>query len=194
MKKKNSFLTYYAGIILALLIIVMFIIPDSFFLKLNDIFNKQEITLKESTTTINFKDLSIQKESLLTGDYEYEYLMLDSMGETPITYECLGKIENGKESGTCTSPKTFNYTNENKNILFSQINTDYIDLNYIFNLIKDIKPKELTYTKARELTYNVKILDLNTEITLYTDLDNINQINISNAYMTYVFKYNHNKV
>ncbi len=190
MKKKNSFLTYYAGIILALLIAVMFVIPDSFFLKLNDIFNKQEITIKE-TSSIEFKDLELQKETLLTSDYEYEYLMLDSMGTTPVTYECLGDIEDGKESGTCTSPKTFNYTDENKKELFSEINTDYIDLNYIFNLIKDIKPKELTYTKARELTYNVKILDLNTEITLYTDLDNINQINISNAYMTYVFKYNY---
>jgi hypothetical protein len=43
------------------------------------------------------------------------------------------------------------------------------------------------------MIYNTKILDLETEITLYTDLNNINQINISNAYMTYVFKYNHSK-
>ena len=57
-------------------------------------------------------------------------------------------------------------------------------------MTKDIEPKEFTYNKTRELTYNTKILDLETEIVFYTDLDNITQINISNAYMTYVFKYN----
>lgn len=187
--KEHKVLKWYAIIVFILLITIMFIIPDSFFLKLNTKLNKPNITEQE-TTDPTFLSIKEQQNNLLNNDYKYEYLMMDSMGTKTVTYECSGKKTEDEESGTCTSPENLTYTEKNKKEILSNINTDYIELEKIFALTKDIEPIELTYNKTRELIYNTKILDLETEIVFYTDLDNITQINISNAYMTYILKYN----
>lgn len=190
--KDNKFLKWYACIIIVILILIMFVLPDNFYLDLQTKFNIQEIKNTE-TKKIEFVDLEKQKENLLNKDYEYEYLMLDSIGINSITAECTGKIVDGNETGKCISPKEISYTSETKKDAILQLNIKYIDLEYIFNSIKDIEPIEVSYTKTRELIYKTKILDLDTDITIYTDIENITQISISNAYMTYVFKYNNMK-
>lgn len=186
--KNNKFLKIYALIILIILLII-FIIPDSVYLKLDTKLNQPKITKKE-TPEKTFASIEKQQKKLINSNYEYKYLMMDSMGTKTLTYECTGTVKDSKENGSCISPKKVSYTEQDKKEAFSDINTDYINLEKIFNMTKDIEPKEFTYNKTRELTYNTKILDLETEIVFYTDLDNITQINISNAYMTYVFKYN----
>lgn len=185
--KNNKFLEIYAIIILVLLVII-FMIPDNFYLNLHTKLNKQDIKEIEETEYI-FTDIDIQKENLLTKDNDYEYLMLDSIGEETKTAECTGSIVNGEETGTCKSSENISYTKETKKETILNMNVKYVDLEYIFNSIKDIEPTIISYTKSRELLYKTQILDLDTDITIYTDLDNITQINISNAYMTYVFKY-----
>mgnify|MGYP003317624954 FL=1 len=45
-------------------------------------------------------------------------------------------------------------------------------------------------TKSRIYTYKTSIEKLETDIIVTTDLDAITQIEISNAYMTYILKYN----
>ena len=190
--KNNKFLKYYAIAIAIALIAIMFIIPDSFYLDLESKKNRQTIKITE-TETKDFLDIQKQKENLLTKDHEYEYLMSEVIGTTMNKASCTGKIVDGVETGTCTTPQNVSYTKENKKDTILSLNVKYLDLEYIFKLIKDIEPTEISYNKTRELLYKTKILDLETEITIYTDLNNITQINISNAYMTYLFKYNNIK-
>ena len=190
--KNNKFLKIYAIIIIIILILIMFLIPDSFFLELQTKLHKEEI--KEiKNDTLDFEKIETQKERILNNDLEYEYLMLDSIGTSSKTIECSGKIKESKETGICSSKEKISYTKETKKDAFLEMDIKYIDEKYIFDTIKDIEPNETTYNNSRELIYKTKILDLDTDITIYTDLDNITQISISNAYMTYVFKYSNIK-
>lgn len=185
--KENKFLKIYAIIILVLLVII-FMIPDNLYLNLYTKLNKQDIKGVEEIEYI-FTDIDIQEENLLTKDHDYEYLMLDSIGDETKTAECTGSVVNGEDTGTCKSNNSISYTKETKKETILNMNVKYIDIEYIFKTIKDIEPTIISYTKSRELSYKTQILDLDTDIIIYTDLDNITQINISNAYMTYVFKY-----
>ena len=190
--KNNKFLKIYAIIITIVLILIMFLIPDSFFLELQTKLHKQE-TKELKNDALDFEKLETQKERILNNDLEYEYLMLDSIGTSSKTVECSGKITESKETGICNSKEKISYTKETKKDAFLEMDIKYIDEKYIFDTIKDIEPTETTYNNSRELIYKTKILDLDTDITIYTDLDNITQISISNAYMTYVFKYSNIK-
>ena len=183
----KKFLKIY-GLIIIILLLVIFIIPDEFYLKLETKLHKQEITVKENES-YTFIEIKKQQEKLLTDNYQYEYLMLDSIGEKTITVSCKGEQKDNTDNGSCTQSEEKTYTKETKKDTILSMNVKYLDLEYIFNAIKDIEPTEITYTKTRELLYKTKILELDTDITIYTDLENITQINISNAYMTYVFKY-----
>lgn len=188
--KNNKFLKIYA-IVIMILLIVIFMIPDDFYLNLHTKLNKQDPKeIKElEEIEYTFTDIDIQKEKLLTKDHNYEYLMLDSIGTETKTVECTGSVANNEDSGTCKSTQEVSYTKETKKETILNMNIKYVDLEYIFKSIKDIEPTVISYTKSRELLYKTKILELDTDIIIYTDLDNITQINISNAYMTYVFKY-----
>lgn len=185
--KNNKFLKIYAIVIMVLLIVI-FMIPDDVYLNLHTKLNKQDIKEVEETE-YTFTDIDVQKENLLTKDHDYEYLMLDSIGTETTTAECTGSVANGEDTGTCKSNQEISYTKETKKETILNMNVKYVDLEYIFKSIKDIEPTEISYTKSRELLYKTQILELDTDITIYTDLDNITQISISNAYMTYVFKY-----
>jgi len=85
--------------------------------------------------------------------------------------------------------ENFSYNEKTKKEDFKYINQDYLSVNYIFHLLEGLEEKEVKYTTLREYHYQVRIEELDTEIVVYTNLDNINKIEISNAYMTYVFKY-----
>lgn len=185
MTKQNKILIIYGIVILIALIVIVFILPDSFFLKKYDDINIPSA----DTSQKEFVDYEKQKENLLQNKYDYEYLLLDSMGSKTYTFDCSGTISETIESGTCKSPERFSYTESNKKEAFSKINIDYINPSYIFSLIKDIEPRETKYTTLREYKYSAKIEDLQTDIIIYTNLNEITKIEISNAYMTYIIKY-----
>lgn len=187
MEKRNKILIVYAIIVFIALIMIMFIIPDSFFLGK---YNNTIITPEKNSDPKNFIDYEIQKNNLMENKYEYDYLLLDSMGAGSYQYNCSGKKDETIESGTCTSPDKFSYTEANKKEAFSKINTDYIDATYLFDLIKDITPEETKYTTLREYKYVTTIEDLETDIIVHTDLNDIIKIEISNMYMQYIIKYN----
>ncbi len=192
MFKKNKLLVIYAIIIFVLLIAIMFIIPDSFFKGMYDTIDIPSPT--SSNEKREFIDFEIQKDNLLKNKFEYEYLLLDSMGTETYTFKCSGKINDKIESGTCTSPEAFSYTESTKKDAFSKINIDFLNPSYIFNLIKEVEPIETKYPTIRDYNYKTNIKfnedDLETEIIIHTDLNEITKIEISNAYMTYIIKYN----
>lgn len=186
MKKKN-YLAIYFIIIAVILVIIMFILPDDFFLKKYDNLDIPSISNNE-TIKKEFLDYEEQKDNLVNNNYNFEYNILDSMSDKTYEYKCQGTKEGTKYSGACTGAESITFTEETINSSF-KINPTYLDLNNIFNLINNVEPELTSETESREYLYNVKIEDLDTEIIIYTDLYDINKIEISNGYMVYVLKY-----
>lgn len=176
-------------IVLIGLLFILFIIPDSFFLELHNRQNTPKLNIEEPSSTNQFTSYEEQIKKLKEKKYSYEYLLLDSMSSKTYRYDCNGTIDDDKESGKCTSPENITYNETNKADVYSNINTDFLDIDYIFEYISDIEPELTEYQTTREYNYLTKILDLETEITISTDRNNITQIVISNAYMTYLLNY-----
>lgn len=183
MKKRKKFTIIYLIIILVILILIMFVIPDSVFMR-----KYKNIELpKTDTVKKEFVDYETQKDNLKKNKYDYEYLLLDSTGSKK--YKCTGKIDETIESGTCESPTRFSYTESTKAESFSNIKINYLDPIYIFNLLEGTEAQITEYPTLREYQYTTSIDNLETEIIIYTDLNDITKIELSNVYMTYIVKY-----
>ena len=188
MKKpsRKKFLSIYFIIIAILLVFILFIAPEDLFLK-----NKKSETPTDENVSLPsiFSDIETQKQNLLNSNYDYEYNILDSMGKKAIQYSCTGKINGTEEQGNCTKPKKISYTEKNKNEVFKDLNPNYLNVQYVFELIKEITPKELTYMNQRILTYELVLDNLNSEIIIKTDIDKIFRIEINNAYEIYIINF-----
>ena len=200
MKESKNFLGIYAIVIIVLLVLIMFILPDSFFSRKYDQNTQQFLEanekLKEEQERIEaekkkeFVDYEIQKQNILNGNYDYKLLLLDSMGTETYTYQCEGKKTGNTESGSCTSPEVFSYTEQNKTQQFKKyIDPKYIEPKNIFELIKDVEPSVESHNLYREFTYKTKIKDLETKVLIQTTKDNISKIMIENTYMGYIINY-----
>ena len=196
MKKTKKFLLIYALIIIVLLVCIMFIFPDSLFSRKYEANYKKYFgdKIQSSSEAPEFKDYEKQKKNLVNGNYNYKYMILDTMGTSSKHFECSGTIENKEETGKCTSPILIEYTKENKNEVFKEIGTTYLEPSTIFNLIKDLTPELEQHNTYREYTYKLKIKELDTTIIIQTTLEEISQISINNPYMTYLLKYESVKV
>lgn len=183
--KRGLFLLIYAIVIIILLIYILFIAPDSMFLSKE---SKELIEQIESKEPREFLTIEEQFEHLKNKLYNYEYNILDSMSDKSYTFKCEGKINATKEEGTCTNP-VVEYTESNKKEVFKKINIDYLEPEKIYELIKDINPTIDTYTDSKTYTYNLIIKGLNSDITIISGFDDISEIRITNAYMTYVLKF-----
>ncbi len=201
MKESKSFLGIYAIIIIILLVLIMFVLPDSFFSRKYDQNAKEFLEAnekaKEEQERIEaekkkeYVDYEIQKQNILNGNYNYKLLLLDSMGTETYTYQCEGKKTGNTESGSCTSPEVFSYTEQNKLEQFKKnIDPKYIEAKNIFELIKDVEPSIESHNLYREFTYKTKIKDLETKVLIQTTKDNISKIMIENTYMGYIINYN----
>lgn len=189
MKKPNrkiKFFIIYASILIVALALIMFIIPDSFFLRK---YKNIELPTQESptkTTPKEFVDYEVQKERLLKNNYSYEYSILDNKMNI---YKCQGTINNDLESGICTNPQKFTYTEKDKKQKFNNIDYKLLDISYIMNLIKDITPEERNFSTTREYLYQIQYNNLKTDITIFTDLENINKIEFDNAEVNYFINF-----
>ena len=189
MNKRKKALLIYGLVIFIALMSIMFFIPDSAFLKIYDKnIKKVKNTNSTTNTEVKFVDYDTQKERILKKQFKYEYVLLDSLSDKSYKYKCSGTINKEVESGTCTEPETISYTEKTKKDSF-KINTNYVDVTYLLNYIKDYEPEITTYNKTREFLYKTNLEKLDTDITIYTDLENITKIEISNEYMTYILKY-----
>lgn len=205
MKESKNFLGIYAIIIIVLLIVIMFILPDSFFSRKYEQASQQFIDAnnkaKEEREKIEaekkkeFVDYEEQKQQILTGNYDYKLLFLDSMGTTSYTFQCTGTKTGKTESGSCSSPEAFSYTEKTKQEEFKKyIDPKYISADSIFELIKDVEPTVESHNLYREFTYKTKIKDLETKILIQTTKDNISKIMLENTYMGYILNFDNVKV
>lgn len=180
-KRKKALRIY--GLVILIILLAIFMIPNSLYLKLYS----KNVEKIENANKIEFTDYDTQQERLLKKQYKYEYLLLDSLSDKTYQYKCSGIIDKEVESGTCTEPSRISYTEATKKESL-KINTDYVDVSYIIDLLKNVEPEITKYQTSREYNYKVKIEDLDTEIIVYADTDNINKIELSNKYMTYIIK------
>lgn len=187
-KKRKIGLAIYAVIIIIALIFIIFIAPDSLFTK------KPDLDALPVSDPIEFVDYEEQKENLKQNKYTYEYNILDSMSDTTYNYKCTGTINIDEEAGTCTQPEYITYDVSTKEEVYKNINKNFIDPAYIFNLVKDIEPELIKYQTYRDYTYNLEISGLDTKILIRTDVQNITEITIMNTYSQYHLKYSDIKV
>ena len=192
---RKKFLIIYGIVIAVILILILFIIPDSFFLKpyeknFYEIFggNTQEEVPTEQAKT-KYTDFKEQQEHLLNNNYKYSYQMLPMVDGKSVMYICEGEIANGKEKGTCTKPKDLEYTEKNKEKVLKDLNQNYLKPEYIFDLIKDTEIEPIDYTGYRVYKYEMTINKLDTEIEISTNKEEIIQIEISNRRGVYVLKF-----
>ena len=180
MKDNKNFLVIYGVIIVIVLILIIFIVPDSVFLaKYKDI----EIPQPESVT-VEFTDYEEQKEHLLKNQYDYNYKLFVN-GKY---YTCSGKKTEELESGSCTEPTKFSYTETNKKELFG-FETKYLDFTNINELIKEVEPTEAKYQSYREYDYNIVKGKHETEIKITVDKKEITKIEIYNEAIQYIIEY-----
>lgn len=200
MKGNENFLAIYGIIIGVLLLLILFILPDSFFSKKYEQNTQQFIEATEQAKKEKekleaekkkeFVDYEIQKQNILNGSYEYKFIALDSMGTQSYKFECSGTKNGTTEAGSCTSPEVFSYTNQNKvEQLKKYIDPKYIEVKNILELIKNIEPSVETHNLYREYTYQTKIKDLETKVLIQTQKDNISKIMIENTYMGYIINF-----
>lgn len=179
--KKPTFLFIYALCIVIILIYIMFFAPSSMFLK-----GKMADTVVEPKS---YPDIFSLFASLKDSDYEYSYNILDSMGKKSVIYLCDGQIKDGSDSGSCSKPKEFTYTQDDKMTKLDGINKNLIDLDYIENLIKEKQAKETNYGGTKKLEYSLELDGMDTDISIYTGYEFINEIMVANMYETYVIKF-----
>ena len=109
--KKNKFLGIFALIIFILLILIMFILPDSLFLAIENTKTPMLPTgIKTPSNTKQEKTIADKFTQLKTTEYNYEYSLMYSENNETYTYKCTGTINGTKEKGNCTSPEEITYT------------------------------------------------------------------------------------
>ena len=176
-KKRNYFWVSYVFILLIALLLILFVVPDNFFSKTTKGTNPNST---ETTKEFPFKEYEKMKAELEEENYEYRY---EIMGDTSI-YIYEGKKDKEKEKGTFHGNAEGEYTSLNE-----YINKDFVSVSTIFSLIRGIEPKEERYNNTRLYTYNVTYQDMETEITIYTDLNHITRIVIGSVYYQYNLTY-----
>ena len=171
--KTSAYIQLGIGLVFIIVLVVM--------VKVNGVRKDENIPQNENKEEIKEVTLN-EKLNKLTDNYKYNYEI--TIGD--ITYIYNGSKMGLKESGYLQINDNYlyyykdnNYTYEVKNgglfqidNLYSNIDKNYIDIEYIKNLIKD---KE--YTKEDNIyTYNLE----NIQIIINTDKDNITSIQIIN--------------
>ena len=190
--KNYKLLIIYGIVIVIALVLIIFVIPDSFFER-KYMKNYEEIMGGSETkeeTPAEYVDLNTQKERLLKKNYTYSYQISAYVKkEETMTYNCKGTKLNGKEEGLCTKPDAISYNEKNMKEKLEYVNQKYLDPEYVFNLIKDLDVEPYESYGVRIYTYKIKMSGIDTQIELYTDRENIVQIVLGSAKETYVMKY-----
>lgn len=168
MKKKNYAWISYIIVVIILLLIILFVIPDKYFAPKKG----YNVNNTDTTTEFPFKEYNKMIEEIKENNYTYNYEI--NINTTIYTFD--GKKVGNKEQS--------NFENKDNNI-----NEDLLNINYIFDLIKDITYKQFIYDNTRMYTYKLMLDNLDTEIIIYTDLNYITKILIANKYYQYNLTY-----
>lgn len=132
---------------------------------------KSEITLKE------------KEQILISGKYNYEYKINNETIEITYTGLCEEGICNGfrEYDGNITKYNTEEIVPEE---LYTDLHIEYFNFKDLFDKLNS--SSTIINRKEGEVSYKYTID--NTAITVYTDDEHINKIEIDNEY-TYVFKF-----
>ena len=179
MGKRLLFLLIYGVVIIILLLFIIFWAPSKWFQKKGDV-------PKIESSIYTFDE---QKEHLLNKEYDYEYNILYADTVANYTYRCTGKLNKEEENGTCSLPKKIEYDKTNKVEVLGSLNNDYLNLEKLFETLKDINYTKKIYEGTVVYTYNLKINGLETDIELYSDYTDIFEIRIDNVNEHYQLKY-----
>lgn len=184
--KRTIFLFIYGIIIIAGLVYILFIAPTDLFLSKE---TKEFIKSVEKMNEENTNDINGLLKHLDYKEYDYSYNILDSVGEDSLIYKCRGTVRQDKDNGACTEPKEIVYDEKNKKEKLSSLNHDLLDIEYIKELIKDETPTVEEYQTLKLYKYEVEIDTLKTDVIIYANRYDIEQIQIMNGYETYVIKF-----
>lgn len=193
MKNRLIFLMIYGSLIIILLVIILFVIPDDAFLKkyennYNKIMENTNVELEQAET--EYLDFKEQQKHLENNHYSYSYQILTPVSqELNAIYNCSGTVSGSNEEGTCTKPRKIEFTEQNKSKELNKVNMNYLNPSYLFNIINELDVEPIDYTGFRIYTYNTKLNNLETKIKIATDRENIVQIEIDNVKENYVLKY-----
>lgn len=180
MKKNKNIWISYAIIVLILLGIILFVLPDSLFVKKED--NKG---LNPNSTNKSgefpFAEYSKMIDEIKNSNYDYEFLVMTEDKE----YKYVGSMKDGNFTGTFyDEDKSYTYTELNE-----YINSSLVDLNNLFSILEKEKIEVDNYKDKRVYTYKIDVSSLFTEVCVYTDLYVINKITVSNKNYQYVLNY-----
>ncbi|MBR6133590.1 MAG: hypothetical protein IKQ29_02605 [Bacilli bacterium] len=175
------------GIILILFIVLM-LLPDSFYKKHSKygwFYENNFIGEPTYDETLEGWDLSIDDyfNKVLNNKYSYKYELDNIQGRLI----CAGRKDGDKEEGECTSPKEIKYTKENIKDAYVKYNTKYLDMSYVYDLIKDQDKDTTQMEDTRLFTYNLDKDE--TDIYIYCSKSNIKKIIIMNIYLSYVIEF-----
>lgn len=178
--KNKKFLIIY-GFIIFIILLVIVLAPNKWFSR--KLPSDPVVEVPEKVI-----DLDAQYSRLRNNKYEYRYLIMYDINGDQSTYKCNGTIDGENESGSCTSPKNVSYTNKDKKEVFKKIKSEYLDMNYLLDLIKDVKPTDKKYENTYLYIYTLDLDNTMTDISIYSDGDNIIEIEIANKYGAYVIR------
>lgn len=158
--------------------------------KIND-YNKPVTTT--TTTTVKVDKYNDKQKDLLTNKYNVSYVINISENE----YKINGTLENNIVNGYLESNSgikkiviknntLYEIVNDSEVILESDIDANFISLDYIIDLIKTNRAIIKDENGIKTYTYNIN--DIKAQIYVETDEENINNINID----TNTSKYNLN--
>lgn len=177
--KRKLFLLIYGIVIVLILLFIMFFAPNKWFQK------EGERPKIESL----IYTLDEQKEHLLNKQYEYEYNILYADTISNYTYKCNGKLNKEEEKGTCSLPEKIEYDETNKENVLGNLNDNYLNVEKLFDIIKDVSYSKEIYEGTIVYIYNLKINGLETNVELYSNYDDIFEIRIDNVNDHYQLKY-----
>ena len=185
--KKNKFLFVYIIIIIAILISIMFLVPDSFikkFSRFRSFYDKDGVIIEpsEEATVLPYEK---QIENLQKNHYSYEYLI----NYKNVTYRCKGTKDGEYDQGRCTSPKEIEYTTSTYKETYKDVDTNLLDVDYIFNMIKDIEPEKSTINGIDIYNYEIPKSQDSILVSVQSNGDHITEIRISRGYYVYQMKY-----
>ncbi len=190
--KKNKFLFVYILIILVILIFIMFLAPDSFikrFSRFKSFYNKDGEIIEPSDEVIVLP-LEQQIKNLQNKKYSYEYLI----DYNNTVYRCKGTKDGDYDGGRCTSPTEVEYTTSTYKDVYKDIDTNLLDVDYIFNMIKDSESIKTVVNGIDIYTYEIPKEKDSISISICSNGEYITEIRISRGYYVYQLKYFHVEV
>ena len=182
----NKFLTVYIIIIIIILVYIVFLAPDSFIKehsRFRSFYQNGELIPSGDDTPIGDEPIPYEDQikKLKNKHYSYEYLI----DYNNVMYKCKGNKDGEFDQGRCTKPSEVEYTTQTLKDVYKGLETDLLDVDYIFNMIKDIKYTKSNMGELDVYKYEIPEKKDSIEVTVYSDRTSITEILITRRYYAY---------